>query len=88
MRREMWIFQWAGSRVGELAGHHSRVTSLCCNSAALCLYSGGQDRFILQWDARPTAGREEDDTDAEEKRANQINPYTVDTWSSSDDENS
>ncbi len=76
--------------MGELLGHHSRVSALCCNSAALCLYSGGQDRFILQWDARQAAQREQDEQEeGEEKKATAaINPYTVDTWSSSDEEDS
>lgn len=75
----------SGSRVGELVGHHSRVLAVCCNSAALCAFTGGQDRFILQWDARPPIPRGED-TDG--GKTGTINQYTVDTWSSSEEENS
>ena len=69
-------------------GHHSRVSALCCNSDDLCLYSGAQDRFVLQWDARTLPVREEEEEEATDKKRDMINPYTVDAWSSSDEENS
>lgn len=76
--------------MNDLVGHHSRVSALCCHSAGLSLYSGGQDRFILQWDARPPVSSlkedEEEGDDDKGKKSGTINPYTVDRWSSSEDE--
>ena len=77
-----------GATVNELVSHHSRVSALCCNAGGLSIYSGGLDRFVLQWDDRPPASSLLENTEEEEEKkgAGPINPYTVDTWSSSSDE--
>eukprot|EP00088_Acartia_fossae_P018314 TRINITY_DN2057_c0_g1_i1.p1 TRINITY_DN2057_c0_g1~~TRINITY_DN2057_c0_g1_i1.p1 ORF type:complete len:410 (+),score=71.74 TRINITY_DN2057_c0_g1_i1:104-1333(+) len=77
-----------GAALQPLVGHFSSVYTLAHSSADTVLYSGGRDRFILQWDpplsiAAALASKTEESTKEESSKLTQ---YTVDTWSS-DEEN-
>ena len=44
------IFVFVGASLPGLVGHYSTVYSVSFSARDTVLYSGGRDRFILQWD--------------------------------------
>ncbi|XP_023328681.1 DNA excision repair protein ERCC-8 [Eurytemora carolleeae] len=76
----------SGCKLSSLDGHLYNVNCLDLGRAKVQLYSGGRDRFILQWDTplQIAAARASKEEHREERK--DINPYTVDTWTSDEDE--
>jgi len=75
-----------GSRLDSLVGHYSAVNSLVFSQNRISLYSGGRDRFVLQWDI-PIANESSraSKVDVTASTPQDLNPYTADRWSSDDE---
>lgn len=73
-----------GKRAHSLVGHYNSVHGLAYSSYRMCLYSGGRDRFVLQWDI-PMANRSSQASKVDITSTKPLNPYTVDNWSSDED---
>merc|ERR1712098_280078 len=76
---------FTGAHIDTLVGHCGSVYCAVGSWDSLALFSGGRDRFILQWNTQlhinaATAAKVKDCDTGE------INPYTVDAWSSDEDE--
>jgi len=79
-----------GKSVRSLAGHFSKVYTLSYSKRNSVLYSGGRDRFILEWDSSlmisaARAAKVVDEVESDCKNT-KLKQFTVDTWSSSEDE--
>jgi len=79
-----------GALLSGLVGHYSTVYTLAYSARDTVLYSGGRDRFILGWDPPIQISAAEAskyvDVDAKGKSNKQLKQYTVDTWSSDEDQ--
>jgi len=80
-----------GASLPGLVGHYSTVYSVSFSSRDTVLYSGGRDRFILQWDpplriSAAQASKYVADEKKNKRNDGEIKQYTVDTWSSDEEE--
>lgn len=82
------IFQ--GSKIDTLRGHYTQVNCCTFHPHFQELYSGGNDRNILVWVPDTDTAYDEyllSKDKSEENETNIIrNPFTVDTWSSDEDD--
>jgi len=73
-----------GALVDCLVGHCGSVYCTTGDWERLTLFSGGRDRFILQWSTQLHANAA-NASKVLERDSGEINPYTVDAWSSDEE---
>jgi len=77
-----------GCAMPPLVGHYGSVFGMVYSPEDLTLYSCGRDRFILAWDTplHREAARTSKMKETEGEDTKDINPFTVDAWSSDEEQ--